>query len=410
MSSSSIHAAYPLEPKQQNGCVGGMMYAVLFLAGMTVLYGFFLDPLRNAIVAYGWTATPCTIYFSRVEPVTDKEKKLEKGGGNIVGYRPEIKYSYRVGGRLHRSERIWFIRPSADTQADAKKLADKYPVGSQQICYVNPKEEDFAVLERGFRPQLLIALFPAVLALVGVTGMVSRVLRRVSRSDPHFRPMHHYAAGSSITHHGKRGVTALMVCIVLCIVWNGLVSFLVREVIGNWRDGAPGCHGIFLTLFSIPFVLVGLVLLVMPFYLFLKLFNPRATLTLTPAEAAIGGSVELSWKFSGRYDRIHRLRISLEGREEATYGSGEDARTAREVFMSIPIIDTVKQPEIRAGKAQVRLPQNAVPTFVSPHNKIAWAVHLCGEIRNWPDVDEDFEFIIVPARQPQIQSVAVGVA
>src|SRR5687768_15574770 len=126
MSSSSIHAAYPLEPRQQDGCVGAMVYAVLFVAGMTVLYAFFLDPFRNAIAAYGWTATPCHISSSKVEPVTDKEKKNDKGGATVVGYRPEIKYSYRVGGRPRRSERIWFIRPSAQTMADAKRLVDKY--------------------------------------------------------------------------------------------------------------------------------------------------------------------------------------------------------------------------------------------------------------------------------------------
>src|ERR1051325_9764424 len=117
-SSSLIHAAYPLEPRQQGGCVGVMIYAVLFLAGMGVLYAFFLDPFQNAIKAYGWTATPCTIYVSNVEPVSDKEKKNDKGGATIVGYRPEIKYSYRVGGQVHRSDKVWFIRPAAGTQAD----------------------------------------------------------------------------------------------------------------------------------------------------------------------------------------------------------------------------------------------------------------------------------------------------
>jgi hypothetical protein len=138
------------------------------------------------------------------------------------------------------------------------------------------------------------------------------------------------------------------------------------------------------------------------------LFNPRATLTLSPAQTPLGGTVELTWRFSGRYDRIHRLRISLEGREEATYGTGEDAKTARDVFMNISIIDTSKQPEIRAGKGQIKLPDNAIPTFVAPHNRIAWAIHLCGEIRNWPDVDEDFEFVVVPALQPQNQPAAAG--
>ncbi|HEV8606461.1 MAG TPA: DUF3592 domain-containing protein [Tepidisphaeraceae bacterium] len=399
-----IHPAYPPEPRQGDGCVGGVIYAVLFLAGMIIFYAFFLDPIHDAIVAYGWTATPCTIVSSKVEPVMDKEKSRDKGAAAIVGYRPEIKYDYRVAGQRRRSERIWFIRPQPDNQADAKKVVDRYPAVSQQQCYVNPKDVDFAVLERGFRAELLIALIPLLLALVGVTGMVSRVMRRMGRREPQFRPLHHFAAGASITHHAKSGVMALIVVIFLCAVWNGIVSFLVREVISNWREGLPGCHGIFLTLFAIPFVLVGLFLAVLPFYLFLKLFNPRPTLTLAPAETPIGGSVELSWRFSGRHDRIHRLRISLEGREEATYGSGDDTATAREVFMTVAIIDTSKQAEIRSGKTRITVPAKAIPTFVAPHNRIAWAIRLCGEIRKWPDVDEEFEFIVLPAMQAQTQT------
>lgn len=402
MSSSSIHAAYPLEPRQQDGCVPAMIYAVLFLAGMIVLYGFFLDPFRNAIAAYGWTPTPCTIYSSKIEPVTDKEKSKDKGAAAIVGYRPEIKYSYRVAGRLHRSERIWFIRPSADTQEDARQVVGRYPKDSQQQCYVDPKDEDFAVLERGFRPQLLIALIPLLIAVIGMTGMVSRVMRRVSRPDPRFAPMHRYAEGVTLTHRSRSGLVALMVVLIFAIAWNGVISFLLREVIKNWREGIPGCYGWFLTIFAIPFVVVGVILLVMPVYFFAKLFNPRPTLRLSKAQVAGGESADLTWRFWGRYDRLHRLRISLEGREEATYQSGDETATAREVFVTIPLVDTTRPQEIRWGKVRVEVPVNAVPTFSAPHNRIAWAIHVCGEIRHWPDVDEEFEFNVLPApvREP----------
>ena len=41
-------------------------------------------------------------------------------------------------------------------------------------------------------------------------------------------------------------------------------------------------------------------------------------------------------------------------------------------------------------------------------NRVAWAIHLCGEIKNWPDVDEDFEFVVVAAPVPQNQPASVG--
>jgi len=379
-----------------------MIYAVLFVAGMMVLYAFFLDPFRNAIAARGWRQTPCTVYESAVEPVMDKEKKNDKGGANVVGYRPEIKYRYRVGTKVHRSDKVWFIRPSAGTQADAKKVVDKYPKDSQQQCYVDPQNDDFAVLERGFQPQLLIAIIPALVAIAGITGIVSRVLRRVSKPDPRFAPVHHYGEGATLTHRSQSGVVALIVISIFAIAWNGIISFLLREVIKNWREGIPGCYGWFLTLFSVPFVLVGVILLALPVYFFLKLFNPRPTLRLSKAEIPVGETAELTWRFWGRYHRLHRLRINLEGREEATYQSSDDTATAREVFATIPLIDTTKPQEIRWGKVRVSVPALAVPTFSAPHNRIAWAIHVYGEIRRWPDVDEEFEFNVLPAavREP----------
>src|SRR5882672_4084049 len=172
---TSLHPAVPPEPRQGDGCIGSIVYALLFLAGMLILYAFFLDPFRNAIAARNWIETPCWIAVSRIETVTDKERSKDRGQAAVVGYVPEIKYNYRIANQHHRSERIWFIRPNPDTQADAKKIVDRYPKDSQQNCYVNPKDLDFAVLERGFRPKLLIGLIPLFLAIIGIIGLASRV-------------------------------------------------------------------------------------------------------------------------------------------------------------------------------------------------------------------------------------------
>src|SRR5258706_8146944 len=105
----------------------------------------------------------------------------------------------------------------------------------------------------------------------------------------------------------------------------------------------------------------------MSVYFFLKLFNPRPSLRLSTAEIPAGGSAELTWRFWGRYDRLHRLRISLEGREEATYQSSEDTATAREVFASISLLDTTRPQEIRWGKVKVAGAEKAVAPVLTPH-------------------------------------------
>ena len=165
-----------------------------------------------------------------------QEKKNDKGGATIVGYRPEIKYAYRVAGRPRRSERIWFIRPSPDTQADAKKVVEKYPQGSDQQCFVDPKDEDFAVLERGFRPQMLIALFPLAFAIFGMAGMVSRVLRRVSTPDP-ARARASLSAGGNAdpSRPERRGGVLPDRPVCGCLELDHLVH--AQEVVKTWREG-----------------------------------------------------------------------------------------------------------------------------------------------------------------------------
>jgi hypothetical protein len=367
-------------------------------------------PLRNAFGSLRWQATPCTIIRSEV---------VQRAGA----WQPDIRYRIVRDDQRITHTRIYFLDDSPKSQAEAQALVDRYPTGTRQMCYVNPRTGQ-AVLERGLKPRLLISLIPITLALIGGVGLLWRLLDTI-------RPRHRaptapttlnqpplvadkrrpdgpvvLAAGIPVTRRGRSGVGALIAVLLFGAFWNFIISFLVREVLRQWKDGVPGCHGWFLSLFAIPFVAVGLVFLVLPFYFFLKLFNARPTIGFSSGAVPLGESIEIAWSFSGRYDRIHRLRLIVEAREEATYVRGTDTTTDRETFYTRTLVDVTRPEEVRFGKTTLSIPVDTAPSFASRNNKIVWHLRVIGEIRRWPNVEEDFEFTVLPIPAEKLPALA----
>jgi hypothetical protein len=376
------------------GCFPTALSAVFLLSGSIVLWAFFLQPFRLLVEALSWEKVPCTIVSSRIEPAADDS------------YRPDIRYKYHYKAAPYASRRVWFVKHETDTHADVKAIVSRYPEGLSTFCYVNPEDPKVAVLERGLRPGLLLAVFPLALALIGLAGLVRRLVQRVlprRQEEPadrlpvpsRPRPPARRPAGP-VTHRGRSGLRPFAAFLLLAALWNGAVSFLVREVIASWYDGLPGCHGWFLTFVAIPFVLLGLALLALAAYFFLRLFNPRPTLRISSCCAAAGSAIDISWRFSRRTSPIRRLRVYVEGREEATYRRGSRMCTDCEVFTTINLVDTTQPAEIRAGQMRFAISANAIPSFQSDHNKIAWAVRIRGEVRRWPDIDDELEITVLP--------------
>lgn len=190
----------------------------------------------------------------------------------------------------------------------------------------------------------------------------------------------------------------LLGTLALAVFWNGIVSVFVRDAWQGWQRDNPDW---FLTLFLLPFVLVGLAFVVLAMYFLLGLANPRSVVTVSRRAVPLGGSLELEWKMSGRVERLERLAIHLVGEEEARYRRGTNTYTDSEVFAKIPVLDTRQRHEIRRGACRVEIPADTMHTFEAPNNKIRWALRLQGEIPRWPDVDDAYPIVLLPMETSQ---------
>jgi hypothetical protein len=188
-----------------------------------------------------------------------------------------------------------------------------------------------------------------------------------------------------------------VILLLIGLVWNGIVGVFLFQVIQMWSRGGGGPVKWFLTVFLIPFFGVGVLLLGLLVHSFLGLFNPRPRLRVSASGVPPGGTIDLSWHFTGRSRRIRQLRLFLEGREEATYRRGTRTSTDKSVFATVEVAKLTNPADVRAGTAKVTVPAGAMHSFASANNKILWSLHLKADIPNMPDLDEEFPITVQPA-------------
>lgn len=355
---------------------------LFFFAGLAVVYFFSVQPLLLAYEARSWQAVPCTILASEVG--------THRGSKGSKTYSIDIKYRYEIQNQTYEGDDYNFFTGSSSGYDSKAAIVEKYPPGSAQTCYVNPRDPREAVLYRDFDADYLFGFFG--LLFVGVALGVGYLLLRRPPPRPAGAPQGMTkvyarasgpAPGSTVLKPSTTPGCRVAIALAVCLFWNGIVSvFLV--------GGGDGC----VYLFMIPFVLVGLALFAWVGYSLLALFNPVPVLTVSRAAVPLGQAFDLDWRFDGQVGRLRTLRISLEGREEASYRRGTRTVTDKSVFTTLLLHGDAVQ---ASGRLRVEVPRGTMHSFEAKNNKIVWTLKIHGDIARWPDVEEEFPFAILPA-------------
>ncbi len=379
------------------GCLIAFCSVFVFI-GLGAFYGLFLRPVWSIQAAKDWRETPCVILSSKVgEHRNDKGKRT---------YSVDITYRYTVGGQQYESDRYNFLGGSSSGRASKAAAVARYPVGAERICYVDPAEPSEAVLMREFTGDMWFGLIPLVFVLFGALGIAAGagLFGSGSRAKQAWLPKSKRAGlGATAAATSEDGPLTLrpkstrgcrlVGTILFTLFWNGIISVFLYQVFDSWREGDPEY---FLTVFMIPFVLVGMGGVGACVYMLLAMANPRVTLTLSQPVVTLGGTMLVEWKFSGRTHVLQRLRIELRGEENATYRRGTKTYTDTNCFAELQLVDVFDPLEILSGVLELRIPDDTMHTFEASNNKINWAIHVRGEIRRWPDVSENFPLVVHP--------------
>lgn len=380
---------------QPIGCLV-LFFGVFLAIGCAVSYFMLWRPMSLFVAAQSWQPVPCTIESSQVEESSDSDGST---------YKVAVTFAYTGSdGREYRSSRYDFMDVSSSGRDGKAAVVAQYPVGMRTTCWADPENPGEAVLSRDFSLTYLLGLFPLIFVAVGGGGIIwvlrqGRKLAAMatpggSRSRLFGVHIPADAAQPRVLKPNMSPVGKLITLLIIALFWNGIVSVFVVLAYKEWRSGGdvPGC----LVLFLIPFVFVGLALIWGVFHQFLVLFNPRLELALSQGVLVPGRSANLQWQIHGRSGRVRRLRVVLEGAEQATYRQGTDTKTDTEVFATIPVIDTDQQMLIAQGTARVEVPEGTMPSFSADRNKVVWTLKTFCEIAGWPDSNEEYEIIVAP--------------
>jgi hypothetical protein len=345
------------------------------------------------------------ILSSRVVPHSDSDGTT---------YSVDILYSYSVAGQEFKANRYNFATGSSSGRRAKEAIVRRYPPNKQTVCYVNPADPSDAVLVREATSELWFGLIPLVFVAVGAGGVyfalrkkappgASPVSRKFTTSTSKAGAIVAAATGPVLLRSTKSRFLKLLGGVLIAAFWNGIVSVFVWQVVQSFKRGRPEW---FLVVFLVPFVVVGLVLLGFVGYSFLQLFAPGVRLRLSTAAVRLGGPAELQWQITGQASVIRQLRIWLEGREEATYRRGTKTATDKATFATIELASVTAWSDIRSGRVRFTVPADTMHSFAAPNNKITWILHVHGDIRMFPDVNDEFALTVLPLDQMAEHRVA----
>ena len=387
-----------------------MLIGLLLLAvGLGLWWFFFVRPLQSFYQSQNWTETDCRIVWSEIKDQSDSDGS---------SFQAIIRYQYTVGLRELTGDRIGFLKAtSSPKKSEVRRMVADYPTGSLARCFYDPQQPEQSVLERSFSHHIWFGLLPLMLAVVGsviyycgYTAYASNQRKQLelsllvqtpsSTEQPLTAPMNRSQADAldlkwdvpqKLKPASSKWFRAIPIGI-FALFWNGVTW---TSLFSTWGQG-PNFFSLFISLFMIPFMLVGIFAVAALIHQLLSLLNPCVEIALSTGTAVVGGQFDIAWRTSVGVRRIRRMSINIEGTESATYQQGTDSKTDTQLFAVVPVLESMLPEQIKFGNAQIQIPADTMHTLEGAHNKILWHVRVRGEIPCWPDVDEQYPFRVKP--------------
>lgn len=403
------------------GSVGEALFFALFLllgcGGLIAIFATLVVPEWR--VNHVFVQHPCTVRAKRIT-----EAKGEDG----ILYRPEIQIEYQIGGETYRTWTYDIRRAYSAGKQDKQKTLEGFAVGQSCACWYNPADPSEAVLVRGYNWWLwLTFIVPASFIFIGGGGLIYTALgwgksaeRRAalakrtaeldlfdmagrSKSEYPYIPVDGNITNSPGTALAFRLPTdvssawALFSTLTACILWNGIVSGFAAAAVHGHLEGRPDW---FLTFFVIPFLVIGMGLILF-FLRQLVVATGIGPTLLEISEHPVypGKPYRLLLSQAGRL-KFNLLELLLVCEEEATFRHGTDTRTeTRRVFQQS--VFRREDFEVRRGvpfeaECECEVPPGVMHSFKSEHNEVNWRLIVKGNAKGWPGFERSFPFIVYP--------------
>ncbi len=185
---------------------------------------------------------------------------------------------------------------------------------------------------------------------------------------------------------------------VFCSIWNISAVLVVAVAINSFLTGRPEW---FLTIFAIPFVVIG----GWSVYDFVRQWMRYAGTGITALEISHhplrpGRKYTVSLSQAGRIG-FRSLAVHLVCEESATYRQGTDIRIERRRRFDRQLC---RRTDIRIDPGMpfeyefpLQLPEDAMHSFQSEHNAVDWMLVVHGQAEAWPPFERCFPLLVYPS-------------
>ncbi len=350
--------------------------SVFALFGSIMIKPFLITPLQKSQDSKTWNEIAAVVVSSKVKSHSDDDGTT---------YSPYIAYRYTIDGEEYFGDRYTFVGGSSSGRDRKAAIVRQYPNGREFTLYVNPADPSESVIIRDAGAELLFGLIPLVFTIIGIAIIIGGF--KAGKASPK-KLDDRQAREHIIELKGKSRLGAALFITLFAIVWNGAVYLIYRA------DAGP----LFLSIFGF----FGIVSIVLAVKTILSMFNPRPSVEITPGDIRPGTSVAVRWRMDGKVERIRRLAISVQCLRVTTETSGSGKNRSTRVVKT-PVYDeevqtTTHPREIATGTAQFHIPEEKPFSLPGNHGGIQWQLTFRGDIPRWPDIKEEMEFLVYPAR------------
>lgn len=406
---------------------GETLFFTVFLlggiVGLVVLYFTVVVPQWQANTEF--VAHHCRVLGKKIG---------EKPGDDETLYRPEIQIEYSIQNEkfVVWTYDIWAFDPSggySPGREDKQKILDRFQPGQQYPCWYDPEDPTRAVLVRDYTWWLaLLFILPVSFILIGSARLVyllffagksaerrsafAQKAANLATFEPARKAAPEYPAipaGSNLTD--SPGTTLafrlptssapswlMAVTATVSLIWNGIVAWLLIVAV---RGHLRGDHDWLLTLFALVFAAAGAVLIVYAVRRAMVTTGVGPTLLeISQQPLRPGMQYRLFISQTGRL-RLRRFEVALVCEEEATFRHGTDTRKESCRVSEQPVYLREDFEIVRGVPFQVdcdvRMPDNVMHSFKSPHNEINWRFVVRGNVSGWPDFERSFPVLVYPS-------------
>jgi hypothetical protein len=188
------------------------------------------------------------------------------------------------------------------------RILSKLQSAVTKNCHVNPNDPYQAVLSLDVDYNAVTVMFPLGFIFIGLAGIICGTVYYVYDKRRRYKIE---TAGEYVFSSKRARIMALGAVFGFCVFWNFILSiFMILQHTDKHER-------LFLTIFLIPFQLIGLFSIYYVFLCLFRLFNPAFELRIRPAKITVGNNLTIQcYLVKGDASKLKTFELRFECTKE----------------------------------------------------------------------------------------------